>query len=100
MSRLTLEVLIVKVALVAPTGMITLAGTLATLGLLLANATVTPTLLETRTVAVVLRPPATLTDARVNAVGVGGGALALAVIVMGAEVVAAPRLSVTVKRAV
>lgn len=94
---LTFEVLTVNVALVAPAGIVTLPGTPAALGLLLAKATVTPVLPETRTVATVLVPPTTVVDARVREVGVGGGALAVTVI--GAEVSAAPIRSVTVNRA-
>jgi hypothetical protein len=99
-SKRTLEVLTVNVALVEPTGMRTEAGTLATLLLLLANATVTPALLDTFIVAVVLLPPRTDVDANVSDIGTGGGGRALTPIAIGAEVDAAPSVSVTVKLAV
>lgn len=98
--RFTRVVRTVKLALLAPTGITTLAGTLATPGALLLKATVTPAVPETVTVACVLLPPLTRDATRLSDCGVGGGALALAVITSGADVALAPRLSVTVNCAV
>lgn len=62
--RLTFVVLMVKLTLMAPLGTTTLAGMLATKGLLLASFSVTPVLPDTLTVAVVLLPPVTTHLAR------------------------------------
>jgi hypothetical protein len=98
--RLTFDVPTPNVARVSPAGITTVAGTLAAAVLLLASSSVTPASLETVTVAFVVKPSLTVLLAKVNDVGTGGGGGALAVIVIGAEVEAAPKLSVTVRRAV
>ena len=75
---ITTDVFTVKVALVAPAGMNTLAGTLATDGLLLERATTTPPLgAGALSITVPVEdpsgPPTTLDGSRVNEVRVGSG---------------------------
>jgi hypothetical protein len=90
----TREVRIVMFAKLAPAGITTLAGTLATAGLLLASATVTPVVVLTASVARTELPPVTEVLASVSALGSAAGAPT--VMVIGAEVTAAPTGSVAV----
>jgi len=69
----TREVVILKLALVAPTGTCTLAGTLTSVVLPLLNTTSAPAEPDTVTVPVVAFPPTTVDDPSTSEVGTGGG---------------------------
>ena len=73
--RRTRDVDTVKLAPVAPLGIFTVAGTLAS-ELLLAKFTTTPAPFDTVTVPCVLRPPTTVLDSTTRAVGTAGGGAA------------------------
>ena len=67
----TRNVVILKLALLAPTGICTVAGTFTSAVLALVRATTAPEAPDTVTVPVVLFPPTTLDDASYIEVGTG-----------------------------
>ena len=74
-EAVTTRVVTVKAALVAPAGMVTLAGTVATAGLLLVSETTAPPLRAdalSSTLPVEANPPLTLVGFSVSEVRVGG----------------------------